>query len=247
MRSRFTRSERSAIVVLVSSLFRYLALSCIGLLASCATQPPAQPVTVATDTTGAPAPEPASSPNASPPPAKLALPPVRFPTGAPPPQLGCFARSQRFQSFACVVGRAEPDPEGTSTLVRFAGGDPHALVRLAGGLLDEPARQSLDEAMVAGDYRQLGAPEWSSSSEGSDRFAGYRILIEPQRMRVEHGTTLVYESADRFPARYMPACVARAWAGETKIFIERTCRTLDEGIAVFELYVWECDPKSCRG
>lgn len=211
------------------------------LLLSCGAQSPPAPARVSTPPIPPAPPEPASS---SAPRPRLP-PPIRFGAGVPPPQLGCFAWSPTKETFACVVGHAEPDPDGVSTLILFIEKEAHSRIALERGLLTEANRTTLDAKMVEGDYRYLGPPEWTSSETPSE-LAGFLITMEPERIRVEREGKVVYEGIERSLPRYRPTCSGRAWTTSFGILVERTCRVMDEGIGVFTTYVYACDATRCR-
>jgi hypothetical protein len=214
----------------------------VTLLDGCGAQPSPEPARVSTPSIPPPPPEPASSPST---PAPRLPPPIRFGAGVPAPQLGCFAWSPSKETYACVVGHAEPEPDGMSTLILFIEKEGHSKIALERGLLTEANRTTLDARMVEGDYRYLGPPEWTSS-ETPTELAGFVITMESERFRVEREGKVVHESIERSLPRYRPTCSGRAWSTSSGILLERTCRVMDEGIGVYTTYVYACDTTRCR-
>jgi hypothetical protein len=156
--------------------------------------------------------------------------------------------SDRLDSVACATGHVEPEADAVSTFIHFfGGGETRAGIPLVGGVLDESARRSLDEAMVGGEYREIGPPAWDSKVDAARELSGFRIVIDSKLRRVEHGGKLVFEHTDWYLPRYSRTCSARAWSLAAGIVIERTCRTVDEGVEVLGIDVLRCDSTRCRG
>ncbi len=219
---------------------RELAIGLVGLTAACA---PAPPPRVADSPTRVVPPMPASPPAAKPAPPGPAV--LRFPPGAAAPRHGCFAWSASFETYACVLGHDEREPDGRSLSVTFAGRQSQRGFPLGHGLLNDATRRDLDDRMVAGGYVATEVGPWTRSGEYAD-VGKHRVFLDKETVRVEHDGTKIYERTDRHIPKFTPSCQLRALpAGAGRIVIERSCKVLDEGVEVTELDVWSCDDKHC--